>query len=325
MTLPKLAIKVALTAAMLAGGALLVDRRAALREAQAEAAYPPTGQLITVNGSTVHADVQGAGPDLILLHGASGNSRDFTFALVDLLKDDYRVIAFDRPGLGWSDSLGARGRSPISQAQLLQAAAETLGVTRPIVLGHSYGGAVAMAWGLSAVEKPGALVIVGGATMPWPSGTLGPFYQITGSTLGGATLIPVISAFVPISRADQAISGIFAPDPVPPGYAAFIGAGLTLRRDTLRANFQQMNTLWSHLNVMRPDYPQLTMPIELIHGTDDATVPVAVHARPLAALLPNANLVEIPGASHMPHHSHPGAIVAAIHRAALRAGLRDGV
>ncbi len=56
-------------------------------------------------------------------------------------------------------------------------------------MGHSYGGAVAMAWGLNRHARHAALVIVSGATMPWPGG-LGPFYAVTGSRLGAATVIP---------------------------------------------------------------------------------------------------------------------------------------
>ncbi len=83
---------------------------------------------------------------MILIHGASGNTRDFTFDLAKRLDDRYRVIAFDRPGLGWSDSAGDAGVSPLVQADILRAAADQLGVRNPIVVGHSYGGAVAMAW-----------------------------------------------------------------------------------------------------------------------------------------------------------------------------------
>lgn len=77
----------------------------------AETSYPPTGQLLTVEGHTVHAHVEGHGPDLILIHGASGSTRDFTFSFVERMKGRYRVIAFDRPGLGWSDDIGPDGVS----------------------------------------------------------------------------------------------------------------------------------------------------------------------------------------------------------------------
>ena len=64
------------------------------------------------------------------------------------------------------------------------------------------------------------------------------------------------------------------------------------------------------------------MPIELIHGDADTTVPPHIHAQVFAAEVPSANLQMLPGVGHMPHHADPEATVAAIDRAASRAGLR---
>lgn len=300
---------------------MLTDRRATARETAAEAAFPPTGQIIEVEGRRIHAHVQGSGPDLVLIHGASGNTRDFTFALADRLAQDYRVIAFDRPGLGWSDSLGAEGISPMMQAALLQKAADQLGLRRPIVMGHSYGGAVAMAWGLTDTPDVAALVVVSGATMPWPGG-LGAYYAITGSRIGAATVIPAITAFARPAQTEGVVAAIFAPDSPPPGYADYVGIGLTMRRATLRDNARQVTNLRPHVVRMAEAYPRLTVPVEILHGTADTVVPADIHALPLSELLPDGNLVLIDGAGHMPHHTHPDAVIAAIHRAAARAGLR---
>ncbi|NBE08631.1 alpha/beta fold hydrolase [Paragemmobacter ruber] len=321
MRFPKLALSLIVAATAIGGCAVLTDRRADERERQAEADYPPTGQVLSVAGRRVHAHVQGSGPDLVLIHGASGNTRDFTFALVDRLAQDYRVIAFDRPGLGWTDDLGEAGVSPFAQAELLRAAADQLGVRRPIVLGHSYGGSVAMAWGLSDTPDVSALVILSGATMPWPGG-LGPYYAVTGTRLGGATVVPVITAFVPPARAAQVVDGIFAPDAAPVGYADYIGVGLSMRRQSLRANGRQVWGLKPYVMQMAEAYPRLSLPVEIVHGTADTTVPADIHAIPLSRLLPNAQLTLLPDVAHMPHHTHPDAVIAAIHRAAARAGLR---
>lgn len=321
MRSPKLALSLLLAATALGGCALLTDRRATAREVAAEAAYPPTGQIIEVDGKRIHAHVQGSGPDLVLIHGASGNTRDFTFALVDRLAADYRVIAFDRPGLGWSDSLGPDGISPMMQAALLQKAADRLGVRRPVVLGHSYGGAVAMAWGLTDTPDVAALVVISGATMPWPGG-LGAYYAVTGSRIGAATVIPAITAFAGESQTQGIIAAIFAPDAPPPGYADYVGVGLTMRRSTLRDNAFQVTRLRPHVLRMAESYPRLTLPVELLHGTADTVVPADIHALPLSELLPDGNLVLIDGAGHMPHHTHPEAVIDAVHRAATRAGLR---
>ena len=321
MRLPTLALSLILAATALGGCALLTDRRATAREAAAEAAYPPTGRMVEVEGRRIHAHVQGEGPDLVLIHGASGNTRDFTFALVDRLAQDYRVIAFDRPGLGWSDSLGPEGISPMMQAALLQKAADRLGVRRPIVLGHSYGGAVAMAWGLTDTPDVAALVVLSGATMPWPGG-LGPYYAVTGSRIGAATVIPAITAFATERQTAGVVEAIFAPDAPPPGYANYVGVGLTMRRATLRDNAFQVTNLRPHVVRMAQAYPQLGLPVEILHGTADTVVPADIHALPLSGLLPDGNLVLIEGAGHMPHHTHPDAVIDAIHRAAARAGLR---
>ena len=307
--------------AALGGCGRLVDARATARETAFEAQFPPTGQLIRVQGRTVHVDIRGSGPDLILLHGASGSSRDFTFALSDRLAARYRVLAFDRPGLGWTDAIGDQTPNPIAQAEFLRAAADQLGVRRPVVLGHSYGGAVALAWGLRAPRDTAALVVVSGATMPWP-GTLTGWYAFIDTPLGDRVGPPLLTALAPVALGNRIMAGIFAPQPVPPGYAEYIGVGLAARRGNYRANASQINGLRSYLRVMAPLYPQLSMPVEVIHGARDPIVPASVHALPLSDALPDAALTILPDQGHMPQHGDPQAIIDAIDRAAARAGLR---
>lgn len=315
MTSRRLAVSLILAGAAVAGCGIGVDRRASAREAASEATWPPTGQFVSVDGKRVHAHMQGSGPDVVLIHGAGGNARDFTFNLVGRLERDFRVIAFDRPGFGYSDDLGDDGISPLVQAAHLQKAAMLLGVTRPVVLGHSYGGSVAMGWALTDPSQTRGVVVVSGATLPWEGG-LDPWYHVTGGRIGGATIVPLLTAFVPDARTETALMGIFAPDPVPAGYGAHVGPGLTLRRTSLRANGRQVLALKDHLRAMSPNYPQLAMPFELIHGTADKTVFATVHSVPLSKILPHARLTLIEGAGHMPHHSHPDIVVAAITRLA---------
>ena len=322
MTVQRLAVSVIIAGTLALGGCgAAVAKRAADREAVAEASYPPTGRLLRVDGRSIHAHVEGHGPDLVLIHGASGSTRDFTFSFVDRMKGRYRVIAFDRPGLGWSEPLGAEGTSPLVQADLLRKAAAQLGVHRPVVLGHSYGGAVALAWGLRDPGGTAAIVTVSGAAMPWPGG-LGPVYAMTASGLGQRALVPLVSAFVSEARADRVVAQIFAPQTPPAGYSEYFGVGLSLRRDTFRENTRQVNGLKPHPRLMQAHYPRLPMPVEILHGDADTIVPHHIHAEPLAKLVPGATLTILPGIGHMPHHSAPDAVAAAIDRAAHRAGLR---
>ena len=302
------------------GGCALVDARAAQRERGFEATHPPSGDFVTVEGRRVHYLIEGTGPDLVLIHGASGNLRDFTFDLVDRLKDRYRVIAFDRPGLGYSDDIGTQTHSPISQAEHLRLAADRLGVSDPIVLGHSYGGAVALAWAMRAPADTAALVVVSGATEPWP-GDLQGWYRFVGTPLGNRVGPPLLTALAPLSLGDRIMAGIFAPDAVPAGYGDHIGVGLAARRANYRNNARQITQLRPFLRVMSERYRELDLPVEILHGAEDTVVPARVHALPLSRDLPNAHLTILPGRGHMPQHSDPQAVIDAIDRAAIRAGV----
>ncbi len=308
--------------AALGGIAGLTVRRAAMREAAAKKAFPPRGILIRARGTfgkaTVHAEVRGDGPDLILLHGASGSAREFTFQLMDRLKPRYRVIAFDRPGLGWSDDMGKLTRSPHGQVEVLRAAATRLRVHRPVILGQSYGAAVAMAWALAAPDEIAALVIVSGATHPW-SGGLGGWYRLMKAAPLRPLLPALVSAWASEGMTQRALASIFAPDEMPDGYAEHIGTSLSLRRATLATNARQVNALLTHVRDMAPRYPRLPMPLEIVHGTADTIVPIGIHAEHLVRQVQGANLTRIEGAGHMPHHTHPDMLIAAIHRAFARA------
>lgn len=306
----------------------VVQWRAAAREDEARTAYPPSGEIMRIDGVAVHYRVMGSGPDLILIHGASGNLNDFTLGFAHRLAERYRVILFDRPGLGWTDRLPGHGgawktreETPMEQAALLQQAADRLNVENPIVLGHSFGGIVALAWGLARPDRTAALVLVSAVAEPWPGG-LGWTYTVNGSALGGALFVPLVTAFLPESFVRSSIASIFEPQEPPEGYATHVGAELILRRKSIRANAQQVNALRPHVVEMQKRYGTLTMPIEMVHGDADTIVPAHIHAKILMQDVPNGALTLLPGVGHMPQHSNADAVIDAIDRAASRAGLR---
>lgn len=309
----------AATASLSVLGGAAIARRAEAREAAAEAAFPPEGTILDIDGTPVHAVVRGTGPDLVMIHGASGNSREFTFDLIPRLQDRFRCIAFDRPGLGYTGrtdpaydaAFSNRAETPAEQADLLARAYARIGTGAPLVLGHSFGGTVALAWALDHAAR--GLLLLAPAAMRWKGG-LGPLYAVTASAPGGALVVPLLSATVPDDKLTRITRGIFAPDPVPSGYDAHIGGQLTLRRRSLRANARQVNGLKPHVTRMQARYPDLTLPIEWLHGTADTIVPAAIHAHPFKALVPHTNLTLLDGVGHMPHHARPEAVDAALDR-----------
>ncbi|WP_018303141.1 alpha/beta fold hydrolase [Wenxinia marina] len=300
--------------------------RAGARTRSVEAMYPPIGRILDVDGVPVHALVRGDGPDLVLIHGASGNLREF-LPLIARLQDRYRVIAFDRPGLGYTgrtdpayaDPFTLAAESPAEQARLLAAAARALGAERPLVLGHSYGGAVALAWALD--EEAAGLIDVSGVAMPWPGG-LGTLYRATDSRLGGAVVPALVAAAATRGQVAAAIESVFAPQPEPEGYVDEAGAALILSPGRFRANARQVNALRPHVVEMEPRYPSLHLPVEIVHGDADTIVPIGIHSIPLSQAIQGADLTVLDGMGHMPHRAAMDAVAAAVDRAAARAGLR---
>jgi pimeloyl-ACP methyl ester carboxylesterase len=294
------------------------------RQSRARQSHPPEGQFLQVAGSRIHAVEMGlpagSAPDVVLIHGSNGSTRDMSFRLAPALADRYRVLMLDRPGLGYSDPIAKTPASLRNQASCLCTAAQMIGVERPIVLGQSYGGGVALAWALQHPDSLSALVSVSGVSHPW-DGSLDLFYRLTASWPGQYLLVPMITAFVPDQTIRRSLVDVFAPQPVPEGYVDHLGIDLTLRSGSLRANARQRAQLFEDIKRQSQHYGRITAPAELIHGAADTTVGLKIHAERLAADLPNANLTVLPGVGHMPHHVATDEVVGAVDRAAMRAGL----
>ena len=100
------------------------------------------------------------------------------------------------------------------------------------------------------------------------------------------------------------------------------GVPLATRIKTLRANNRQVHRLKPIIEAQSERYDAISIPIEIVHGTEDKTVYAEIHAIPLAERLPSANVTILDGIGHMPHHVAANDVIAAIDRAAARAGLR---
>ncbi|HEY1506311.1 MAG TPA: alpha/beta fold hydrolase [Stellaceae bacterium] len=84
------------------GGLALFNRGQAQR---AERRYPARGRFVEVSGIRLHYLERGEGAPVVLLHGNGATAEDFEAAgLLDRLGVNHRVLAFDRPGFGYSSS-----------------------------------------------------------------------------------------------------------------------------------------------------------------------------------------------------------------------------
>lgn len=278
--------------------------------------WPPEGRFVHAMGLRIHAWERGSGQPVILLHGASGNLRDWSFALAPLIARHRRAIAFDRPGNGYSERPAEWGGDPVVQARILRAAARGMGVRRPILVGHSWGAALAMAWALSFPGEVAGVVTVAGAVMPWGERPMLAEY------IGlDRLLIGFYFDYLQTSRGgvEGFVRRIFRPQTPPPGYIDHVGGQLALRPQTLQANMEDIGALNRALRRLAPDYPSLDMPIEVISGTEDFIIEPARQPIPFAASLRRPQLTLLDGVGHMAHHAAPATLLAAIDRIDARA------
>lgn len=274
---------------------------------------PPIGQILNVNGHKVHAVVMGSGPDLVLIHGSNGNIRDFTMSIAPELATRYRVIMFDRHGHGYTPEINPEGDPIKDQALLLKEAALQLGADKPIVVGHSFGGAVALAWAIHAPNNISGLMPLSAVSNTWDTG-LSPMYWSAALPIFGHAVCYFIAAFGYENKIRRGLKEVFEPDQVPHGYFHNFGVDLLLRPRAIRANALQRKVLVHQILEQVEDYAHIQVPTEIVHGNQDSTVPMSVHADKLVTQIPNAQMTTLDGLGHMPHHSGKALVIDAIDR-----------
>jgi pimeloyl-ACP methyl ester carboxylesterase len=119
--------------AMSLGGLVIFT---AITARRVEKALPPRGEFIEVAGARIHYLDKGSGPPIVILHGLGGQMGNFTYALLERLTSEFRVILMDRPGSGYSRRApGATGRLT-EQATIVAEFIRKLGLDRPLLVGH---------------------------------------------------------------------------------------------------------------------------------------------------------------------------------------------
>lgn len=297
-------------AVLLAAGAALAACRPA-EPVNAQPAATAEGETVVVDGVPIHLRRMGRGRPVCLIHGASGNLNDMTFRLAPALADRFEVIVVDRPGHGRSGTPAGGGTAIRRQAALLRGALAAIGIPRPVVVGHSYGGAVALAWAVDAPQDTAALVLLAAPSQVWEGG-LGIGTDLMASPLTGPLLTRAIPHLVTRDYAERTLAGVFAPQAPPEGYLEHLDLGLVLRPATLRENARQLVALKEELRPMVPAYAGLAMPVGILHGDADRTVGLDIHSRPLARQVRQARLTVLPGIGHMLHQVATDACVTVI-------------
>ncbi|MEO0912495.1 MAG: alpha/beta hydrolase [Pseudomonadota bacterium] len=273
-----------------------------------------TGQIVIAGGTRLHYRIIGErGPKAICIHGANGNLRDWALGPAQALAETHQVLLFDRPGFGFSERAKANGENLFVQAALMRDGARQLGFEEAVLIGHSYGGSVALAWALDAPETLSGLMLLAAPSQVWEGG-LGFLNAVTGAPVIGPIASRLVPALASESFVKARVAGIFAPQEAPEGYVDQVGVEFSLRAAQIRHNAADLGALKAQIRKMVPRYPGLTLPVELLHGTADTTVPINIHSRLLVGQLPQGRLTELEGIGHMPHHVAKDAMRAALRR-----------
>jgi pimeloyl-ACP methyl ester carboxylesterase len=280
-----------------------------------EAENPPIGGFIKVDGVRVHYLEQGSGPPIVLLHGNGATVEDWTASgLFDQLAADHRVIAFDRPGFGYSDRPRSTVWTPKAQADVIAKAIAQLGIERPLVVGHSFGTLVTLALALEHTELVRGIVLIGGyyyATVRADAVlTSPPAIPIIGDAMR-YTVSPLIAAAI----SPLAAKKIFHPAPVSDKFEAFPIA-LSFRPSQIRAEAAEAGMMIPAAASLNKRLGELDLPVTIIAGAGDKMVFPGPQSERLHAALPGSRLHMIEGAGHMVHYTATEKVVAAIEAAA---------
>jgi non-heme chloroperoxidase len=254
--------------------------------------------VIDVHDRSREARGETADPAIVLIHGLPGSGYDWNPLHTELAGSARRVIAYDRKGYGHSASRSADEIHSVdaNASELLQLL-EKFDLRDVTLVGWSYGGGIAIR--AAAIDSSR----IGGVVLLASIGPLGPHSSgLIEGVIFSEPVLAWIARIDPLSRATttalsrEAFSGQAMPDWwVPQTRANLAGAGA--RRALVREGIE-----WPTVDL---DPKPLEVPILVIHGSDDRSVPIAVGEDLYEQAGPGSQILRVDGGSHMLPITHP--------------------
>lgn len=261
---------------------------------------PMDGRLLDVPGARIHYVELGPAdaPAIVMVHGILSQLRVFTYALAARLAKDRRVIIVDRPGWGYSALTGPR-LDIAGQADAIAAFIAALGLDRPLLVGHSMGGAVSLALALAHPERVRGLALIAPFAQPIDE----PPTPFRGLVIP-PPLRPLIAwtIAVPLSlRTGKAKTvEVFAPDPVPEDFPILAGGALAIRPRSFLSGCYELGIGKAAMEKQAPRYGEIALPVAILYGRDDALLDPELHGVKTAAAIPGATVALIDGGHMLP-------------------------
>jgi pimeloyl-ACP methyl ester carboxylesterase len=275
-----------------------------------EALADEDSQFIKINGLRIHVKTMGQGqPVFVLLHGF-GASLYSWHEVMEPFSRLGTVIAYDRPAFGLTERPltwdGINPYGPEAQVGLLIELLDHFEVEKAILVGNSAGGAVAMQTTLAHPERVSTLILVDPAVYhgDYAPGWLRPLL----ATPQMRHLGPLVARQIQAHGSELLALAWHDPALLQPEAIAMYKKPLQVKNwDKALWEF----TIASHPNGLIKHLDEFKLPVLVITGDDDRIVPTNESIR-LARELPDAELVVINKARHIPHEEQPEAFMQAI-------------
>jgi pimeloyl-ACP methyl ester carboxylesterase len=253
----------------------------------------------------------GSGPAVLLVHGFPLSG--FTWRkLLPALSRRYKCYVPDLPGMGDSRWTDVTDFSFPGQGRTLKALVDRLGLERYAVLAQDTGGTFARYLALADPGRVEKLALIN-TEMPHHRPPWIPFYQRLMRVPGAPAGLGLLLRSRAFLRSPMGFGGCFADAGLIDGdFREHVVEPLVRsarRRDGMRRYL--VGATWDAVDALEREHSHLGMPVRLIWGADDPTFPVEL-ARRMLAQLPDAHLVEIPGARLLVHEERPDEVVRAL-------------
>lgn len=285
------------------------------------ALVPRAGRMQPVRGGAIHYVDSGRrdAPAVVLIHGLSGQLQHFTYGVADLLKDDFRVIALDRPGCGYSERDSDELAALPEQARMIGECLDALGVENPVLVGHSLGGAVALALALERPRQIRALALIAPLTHQQPE-TIDAF---RGLDIASPLLRRLIGHTIAVPMAQKTattvLREVFLPEPWPEDFLTRGGGALGLRpKGFISASADFMAANVGILPQQARYATELTTPGGVLFGANDNLLSPDGHGQAMTAF--GLHFEAVPERGHMLPITAPELCADFISRMALAAG-----
>ncbi|AYD02129.1 alpha/beta hydrolase [Neorhizobium sp. NCHU2750] len=288
----------------------------ALKSAGISGRFPRHGELtdlgtFSINAQHLPGPPSPTLPPIVFIHGASGNLRDQEAAFRSALEGRAELLFVDRPGHGYSERGGPENGFPDGQAAAIARLMEKKGIDRAIIVGHSFGGAIAASFAVFHPEKTAGLLFLAPATHPWPGG-VDWYYRVAATPVLGWWFTRLISLPAGLMRMDAATKAVFSPNRRRDCYLDEGAPALVLRPENFRNNAIDVANLHGYVTRIAPRYREIKAPTVIITGDSDPIVLREIHSEGLARDIAGSQLVTVRGLGHKPDYVVTDLVVAAI-------------